>query len=233
MSLTLADLEPFYKDRPALGRHVIAIPTLGCVYVKNAKAGCSTMMLWLDRAYTGEHDFVTKRIHRENRLPKPKDTGWRNVVRMLDGDAFRFTFVRDPLARAKSTWFAKFVLQKQTWGPRLQPWLETPVDPAIPLTFEQFVTAMEQQDPLTEMDEHWRPQHLNLMHPVVDYDFIGRLERFDADLATVRERAGIPDVPVTIPNAHKTGQPDPYEGRPDLVRRVQAIYAQDLEIYGY
>jgi hypothetical protein len=232
VTLTLADLEPFYRNRPALGRHVIAVPTLGCVYVKNAKAGCSTMMLWLDRAYTGEHDFLTEHIHREHRLPRPRETGWRTVLRMLDGEAYRFTFVRDPLARARSTWYAKFVLGRSVWGPRLQPLLGLPVDPETPLTFEQFVTAMELQEPL-EMDEHWRPQHLNLMHPVVEYDFVGRLERFDADFATVREQAGLPDVPVTIPNSRKAGQPDPYDGRPDLVRRVQAIYATDLELYGY
>jgi len=232
MTLRLSDLEPFYKDRPALGRHVIAVPTLGCVYVKNAKAGCSTMMLWLHRAYTGDHAFMTKQIHREHGLPRPRETGWRTIVRMLDGDAFRFTFVRDPLARARSTWYAKFVLQRTVWGPRLQPLLGLPVDPDTPLTFEQFVTALELQEPMA-MDEHWRPQHLNLMHPVVEYDYVGRLERFDDDFAVVRERAGLPDVPVTIPNSRGSGRPDPYDGRPDLVRRVQAVYAKDLELYGY
>lgn len=231
--LTLAALEPYYPNRQALGRHVIAVPSLGCVYIKNAKAGCSTMLLWLDRAHTGEHDFLTNRIHQENRLPKPRDLGWRNVIRMLEGEAFRFTFVRNPLARARSTWYAKMVVQKTVWGPRLQPVLGLPVDPDTALTFEQFVTALEQQDPLTEMDEHWRPQHLNLLHPVVTYDFIGKLESFDADFATLRERAGLPDVPVTIPNSRRSGQPDVYDGRPDLVRRVEAIYATDMELYDY
>lgn len=231
--LALPDLEAFWVTRGALARHVLAVPELGCVYVKNPKAGCSTMTLWLDRAYTGDHDFLPERVHKDNRLPKPRDIGWRKVVRMLDGAAYRFSFVRDPLARARSTWYAKFVLQKREWGPRLQPVLGLDVDPDTPLTFEQFVSALELQDPLSEMDPHWRPQHLNLMHGAVTYDHIGRLERFDADFALIREQAGLPDVPVFIPNSRKSGQPDPYDGRPDLVRRVEAIYARDLELYGY
>ncbi|UMG93057.1 sulfotransferase family protein [Nocardioides sp. TF02-7] len=229
---TFADLRRYYRSRLAMSRAIVVLPEHGCVYVKNQKAGCSTMTLWLDRVHTGEHDFMTQRVHRDNRLPKPKDVGWPEVVRMLAGGAFRFSFVREPLARARSTWYAK-VVRQQHYRAGLQEVLGLPVDPESPLTFEQFVTAIEQQDPLTEMDPHWRPQHVNLLHPLVDYDHIGRLESFDADLAVIREHAGLPDVPVTIPNSRKDGQPDPYAGRPDLVRRVEALYAQDFELYGY
>lgn len=230
--LTVPQLLPFFPNRGALGRALICAPAYRVIYVKNPKAGCSTMTLWMDRLHTGDHDRMPARVHQENALPHPRDIGWRRVMRMLEGEAFRFSFVRDPLRRAQSTWYAKFVLQSH-YRAQLQPVLGLPLDPSEPLTFEQYVEAIEQQDPVTEMDPHWRPQYVNLMHPLIDYDHIGRLETFDADLAVIRERAGLPDVPVTVPNSRREGQPDVFAGRPDLVSRVQAIYARDFELFGY
>jgi len=34
-------------------------------------------------------------------------------------------------------------------------------------------------------------------------------------------------------NVSRVTLPSEYEGRPDLVERVRAIYARDLELYGY
>ncbi len=71
--------------------------------------------------------------------------------------------------------------------------LGLPKDPDRPVSFEQFVDLLELQDPLV-MDRHWQPQHINLMHPLVTYDFIGRLDNFERDLAVVREATGMPPV---------------------------------------
>ena len=51
------------------------------------------------------------------------------------------------------------------------------------------------------MDPHWRPQHVNLMHPLIEYDRVGKLENFDWDLAKICKEAGIREVPVEKRNS--------------------------------
>ena len=83
------------------------------------------------------------------------------------------------------------------------------------------------------MNPHWRPQHLNLMHGLLEYDLVGRVETFDTDLAKVREQTGMPEVPVAVQNVAARRGDSLFDGRPDLLRRVRDIYARDFELYGY
>ena len=81
------------------------------------------------------------------------------------------------------------------------------------------------------MNPHWRPQHLNIFDGVIDYDFIGHLESFAEDISTVSEATGLPIEAVVRRN---TLEPrNLFEGRPDLVRRVEVIYSKDFELFGY
>jgi hypothetical protein len=110
--------------------------------------------------------------------------------------------------------------------------LGQPVDPDHVPTFDEFVAALEAQEPI-DLDPHWRPQHLNLMHGVVELDYVGRLETFAADLERVRELAGLPQVPLDARNRRATVADSLFDGRPDLLRRVGEVYARDFELYGY
>jgi hypothetical protein len=84
------------------------------------------------------------------------------------------------------------------------------------------------------MDPHWRPQHINVMTALIDYDHIGRIETFAGDLEVVRRGAGLPEVPVKARNVARTGgRVDLFADRPDLAERVRAIYAKDYETFGY
>jgi sulfotransferase famil protein len=70
------------------------------------------------------------------------------------------------------------------------------------------------------MDAHWRPQHLNLGHGLIEYDLVGRLETFTADAARVRDATGMPDIPMPQWNASKRHDARLLDGRPDLLRKV-------------
>lgn len=224
-------MKRFYP-RAALKTRIVALPDLGLVYVKNPKAASSTVMLWLDRLYTGDYAFTTEKAHRDNHLPTSDAVGWKVVTDMLRGSAFRFTFVREPLGRFESAYHNKLG-RRGPWRPQVQAILGLPQDRNAPVTFEQFLTAVEQQDPL-EMDLHWRPQHLNLMHPLVSYDLVGHVETFDRDIATIRQNVDLPDVPAESRNVSSTKPSvSVYDGRPDLARRVEQVYARDFELYGY
>lgn len=223
-----------YYPRGRLARRLIPLPSHDCIYVKNPKAGCTTLLLWLHRIHTGERHFLSQEtIHFDHGLPRPRELGWDRIEAMLSGAAFRFTFVREPLRRIESAYRDKIAPEdRENFRRQVRHALGLPQTAGASVTFEQFVTALETQDPL-QMDPHWRPQHLNLMHGLVDYDFIGRLESFDADLARLRDLTGLPDVPVEVRNTTSGRTEGLLDARPDLRRRVEAVYERDFELYGY
>lgn len=220
----------FFPGMPLAGR-IEALPDLGLVYVRNPKVASSTLLDWLDWMNSGEEPAPGRHVRRDNSLPKPREVGWERVMRMVDGDAFRFSFVRDPLTRFESAYRSKIEKRRPPRGQILEV-LGRADEPASEVTFEDFLRAVEQQEPL-HMDIHWRPQHLNLMHPVFTFDMLGRLERFDQDIQEIRRQLALPSVPARSRNVRRSDQPSEYEGRPDLVERVRALYARDLELYGY
>ena len=151
---------------------------------------------------------------------------------MLGGSAYRFTFVREPLGRFESAYHNK-VARLGRWRMKVQALLGLPQDRDAEVSFEQFLTAVEQQDPL-DLDLHWRPQHLNLMYPLVSYDLVGHVETFDRDAAEIRRHVDLPDLAMESRNVSRTKpSASVYDGRPDLVRRVRQVFAEDFEIYGY
>lgn len=234
--VTRQALREYYGDGKLPARRLGLLPEYQCVYVKNAKVASSTILLWMHRIHFDDPDYLPAvNVHRESHLPHPRQVGWRRVVRMLNGRAFRFSFVRDPVRRVESAYRDKVanVAGKNAFRIRLRDQLGLPPGPTDPITFDQFVAAIESQAPI-EQDPHWRPQHLNLMHPLVEYDFIGRLENFAADLERLREAAGLPAMRVEVRNVSTKGSSGSlYDGRPDLLRRVRDAYAKDLELYGY
>jgi hypothetical protein len=223
-----------YLPKGELARRLHPLPDFGCIYVRNAKAATSTTLLWLHRVQTSDHGFVPDRnIHKEHKLPRVEDVGWDEVLKMLNGAAFRFAFVRDPIRRLESAYLSKIMrLRRNPGRAALQEILGLSVDPAEDLTFEQFIAAIEMQDPLL-MNAHWRPQHLNLGHGLIEYDLVGRLETFATDMARIRETTGMADIPLPQRNASKRGATAVMDGRPDLVRKIREIYARDFELYGY
>lgn len=219
-------------------RYLVPMPEHDLLYVKNPKAGSSSLLVWLIRLHTGDTESEVHNPRQGRQLPNVRDVGRRQVLRMLAGDAYRFSFVRDPVRRFESVYWDKLAPQGARRAGRframVQGTLDLPIDPESTPTFEQFLSAVEQQDPISEMDPHWRPQHVNLMHPVVTYDRVGRLESFERDFAQIREEAGLPDLPSerrNVKSHNRTGSL--YDGRADLVSRVEELYATDMELYGY
>jgi Sulfotransferase family len=233
VTVTRDAIRNYFPDG-AVTRRVQPLPDYGCIYVRNAKVATGTTLLWLHRIHTGDHNFIPKRsIHVEMTLPRVEDVGWEKVLGMLNGDAFRFSFVRDPVRRVESAYLSKVVRHRRYPGrAELQRILGLPEGPDEELTLEQFFAALEMQDPM-RMDVHWRPQHLNLMHGLVEYDLVGRLETFVADVARIRAATGMPDVPIEVQHASTRPATGLLDGRPDLFRKVADFYARDFELYGY
>jgi hypothetical protein len=146
--VTVRSTTAYFANRSSLARALVPLPEHHCIYVKNPKAGCSTITLWLDRIHTGEHDFDPEKIHSQHRLPRWHEIGGERLAAMMAGAAFRFTFVRDPLSRMESCWI-NTVLRSRRYRPQLQTAIGLPADPESALTFDQFLDAVEQLEPLT------------------------------------------------------------------------------------
>lgn len=228
----LGQLQEFFPGQ-RMSTYLLVLPEHDVVYVKNPKAACSTLTQWLDRIHTGELDHEFGNIHKEHRVPRIRKRNRRLFLDILSGQhGYRFTFVRHPARRLESAYWNKIV-HTPKWRAKIPAQLGIEVDPDDTLSFEGFLDAVEQQDPVAGMNPHWRPQHINLMHPVVSYDRVGRIEDFDADLRRVVEEAGLPEVPYSVRNSARHQHDSVYDGRPDLLRRVEELYATDMELYGY
>lgn len=229
-SLTWPSIERYFpRGRP--GTHILTVPEHSLVYVKNPKVASSTIVVWLDRLHTGDVDFDLQKVHTEHRLPALTEVGRLRVLEMLAGAAYRFSFVRHPLRRFESVYWDKMVRHRKF---RLQVAADLGFAQDVVPSFVDFLGAVETQDPIEEMDPHWRPQHVNLLHPLVSYDHVGKMETFTSDLERIREEARLPSIPVQSRNVSPRQRPDSvYDGRPDLVRRVERLYATDFELYGY
>ncbi len=229
-TLTWPSIERYFpRSKPE--NHILTVPAYSLVYVKNPKVASSTVVVWLDRLHTGDLDFDLQKVHTQHRLPSVAEVGKPRVLEMLAGAAYRFSFVRHPVRRFESVYWDKMVRHRKF---RLHVAGGLGLPPEDPPSFEEFLSAVEEQDPIGGMDPHWRPQHVNLLHPLIRYQHVGKLENFTDDLERIREEARLPDIPVVSRNVSPRKRPDSvYDGRPDLVRRVEQLYAEDFELYGY
>lgn len=158
------------------------------------------------------------------------------------GDYFSFVFVRNPYARAVSSfaeWCVRMRLKKRLADPR---WAK----PA----FRNYVAALD----LKKAHEsatwiHACPQHLFTSvrgRPVCAA--VGRVERLEGDFAAIAKKIGLDaDARVDRHNAlaKRTGEPagepapdDPFQGARDwydrdTAKRVADFYAADFEMFGY
>lgn len=206
----------------------VALPERGCVYVKNAKAGSSTVLLWLHRIRSGDATAAPVNVHTDAAVTRVSDLGWPAMADRLSSD-YVFTVVRDPVARFESAVRSK-VLCETNNPARAQIEQTLGLPAGSPLTVEQVLAAVESIEPIM-LNAHWRPQHLNLALPLVRYDLIGHLESLASDLARVQHDVALPDAPHEARNA--TSSANLLADRPDLRRRVEVLFETDLDLFGY
>jgi hypothetical protein len=190
------------------------------IYVANAKAACSTIKLYLSRAELNDPDFCLPRgLHKRENLPLlvPDDLSAAEKNHLLDGTHFIFSFVRHPYKRAMSAYTDKILGRKKQ---------------KRPVSFDDFIAVISDQDP-GSLNAHWRAQTLNIAFDVIQYDFIGRLESFETDMAHVKTRLGLPDFELPHRNKSADKKRPKQSISPDTRSRLEKIYASDLQAFSY
>lgn len=200
------------------------------IYLNNAKVGCTTVKASLWAAVANCPPAQIGNVHAIEGSP------FDNDIRNLDWaeDAFIFTFVRNPYARLVSAYLNKVLPPHDRVWPEFA--TRHGLDPKQPISFDAFVEfiagiALEQHDP------HWRPQHINTLHPFVKPNFVGDLARMDALLPDLLARLFPGRITGSVARRqHSTGADGSYRSHltdPGTIARIRSIYAGDFELFGY
>lgn len=207
-------------------------------YVKNPKAGCTTIAHILFHYSKGRP--CTDRVHNKNNGLIQYQHNWREFEAALNGDAVSFTFVRHPEKRIVSA-FRNFFVDKRnrTHGKHLQA-LESrgfSDDNSMSRNFGIFLDYVEESfaTDLLYTNRHWRPQHINVALGDIRYDVIGKLESLDQDLEKVFALIGEVEAlkKARTDEKHNASTGASYTPNAEERARVERLYEKDYEAFGY
>lgn len=212
-------------------------PRHSCVFVEVPKAGCSVVKRVLQYAEVDGHGIDPEAsVHDRSISPLAAPLTGGFDPNTIYGDPtpyFRFSFVRNPYARALSCYLEKIAGHQWLRDMRL-PRLGFAADEDV--SFVAFLTRVAEQEP-AEMDIHWAPQHFLLSLHKVQYDFLGRFECFHADLERLITNLAL-DVPHDLIHRRTSHATDAQQRLHDYydveaLRLVRRIYRDDFECLGY
>ncbi len=205
-------------------------PAHGFIYLNNPKVGCSTIKtnLWAGvwGAPPGRHEDV----HGLDGTPFVNDLPDPEAVR----GAFIFTFVRNPFQRLVSAYLNKVQVRKDRVWQRYA--LRRGLDPEAEVSFDRFVEIVCSHLP-EDNDQHWRPQHLNALYPLVTPNLVADLDSLDALLPGILARIFGAAAPVVAQRrSHSTGARVSWQSHfisPETRARAETYYTGDCAAFGY
>ena len=216
-------------------RRTVFVPELKLLYVINAKAASSSlrdMMFVLGggsrQAGPGEGIY----------FPSAR---WAEAVAALeDPDVYRFTVGRHPVSRAKSAFTNLFVNHNNGFEWRHIPYLRRTglkFGDASAANFDRFLDYIEEVQAESEMfcDAHLRLQTHNTGARHVKFNRIGHYETLAEDVRQIMAEAGVAQfTDATLGWANRAREKGGgLELSPAQIRRIETIYAEDYERFGY
>lgn len=223
---SLRSLDPKMQD---LAKHAVLFPAGNTLYVKNSKAGCTSVS---HNMYYWDHGaFYDGNIHRCRDLAQGPAWFSKIAQALQNPDVFKFTFVRSPIRRCISG-YSNFFLDKTNRShtfhlPYLQKMgfegLQSEVD-----KFDCFLDYVAQTLRLNvdRMDPHFRPQVHNLRPHLVPYNFIGQVENLSNDLEHVANLIG-QNHTYQSRKAQQNKSSQSYSPQPYQYQRIKDLYQDD------
>jgi hypothetical protein len=174
------------------GRYMYqAIPKCACTTIK-------TILLELEGLHVDENEW--RRHQKDNNMFPGAD--WmdeKELNQLFRGPTrtFKFVVVRDPYTRLVSAYKDKIRMETKL---RAKHWLniirsaaeEQGVTLSVEPTFEEFVHVVSQQ-PVEQMDSHWRPQYFEGRFGIISYNYVGHVEMLHSDLPYILEQIDAPE----------------------------------------
>lgn len=217
--------------RPQYIRRAINIsPDMSWAYVSNPKVGTSTIKWHLLSSLSDTPLDPEANLHRAPDLfLRLNQVSRFRPLERLEARGTKFvTLVRNPFARLVSAYESKI----RAPGPASRFAAALGIQPDTGhASFETFVRAVCARSD-RDMDPHWRPQRSQILYDVLEYDFLGHLERSN-DMTELLNRCGVGFRPASERNRTTKAQSvaDYYS---DAMRElVISRYADDFELFGY
>lgn len=225
-------------------RQAISSPGGRFFYVKNAKAGCQTISRYLFQLHGYLSGEPMREMGAQSTVFPEGISQWRIYQRILaNPNALKFTFVRHPVKRLTSGFINFFV--DETNKTRHWHWdnmLELGFRPGgdINRNFDVFLdyVALSLSYNETYCDQHWRPQWFNIGGGSVAFDFVGKLEQFDQDMATLLKLAGAEAYSEILAspkvyNRSSNGEATHVTITKAHLQKIRSLYEIDFEKFDY
>lgn len=235
-----ADLQRLAPPLQTVLTHTLQTDNGKLLFVKNSKAGCTSVAQLLYHYSKGEYCEGPIHIQAEN-FTQGKSHWRKNLLALNDKDVVKFTLVRHPQARAISA-FKDFFLEKN--NPSAPRHIEAAryfgfsEDAEPNKNFDAFLNYVEacfKQD-IRATDRHFRLQKINIGFGYVNYDIIGRLENLETDLLRVFKLVGAD----TYFNDHtklrgfnRSKTSKKFELTSTQKNRIETLYRPDYEAFNY
>lgn len=205
--------------------HVWWTPELPLIYVSNPKAGCSTIKQSLKNAQADAYAQSGRAFERVE-SPHADDACLRRkgLPASRCRDRYLFTCVRNPFARALSGYLDK--VENEDIGHYLE------LRGLKPVSFEGFLRALAAYDP-KNLDDHFRPQHINLNYPKVAYDAVFYLENPAAIAGFLAQISPGFRLERFAPHARGAAEKLAAYYNPTTIELVRQIYEQDFDAFRY
>ena len=217
------------------------------VYHNVSKAGCTSTKNWLYKLDYGVFLDPPGKIHQVSRNALIHHDFDPRKMEEKFGSSLVFTFVRHPLRRAYSTFNQKILgtesqfqsarrLIESAYGAELSRPRTLGRHRADFLAFLLFARDTAHHLVEHKLDWHWAPQTFIVGKgiEVRPFDFIGRLERIDEEMAYICDRVGLPRQ--TLPRFNE-GPPSPFSYDEVVTEEIRAIgrdfYRDDLRNFAY
>ena len=161
----------------------------------------------------------------------------KRVEYMLE-NYYKFLIVRDPLERLVSAFLHKWKRHDGTY---------TPITQRIAARYKNSTENLLEvfarniiDNPFTKLDRHWTSYNTLCQPCAIKYDFVGKMETLDRDIAHVMKLNNVNETDYYIPppSKHKTNAKstthDVLEELPDdLYQNLLQKFKLDLDMFGY
>jgi hypothetical protein len=211
-----------------LFRRLRHFPKQPLTYLHNPKVACTSIEAMLWRAYDPEG--APENPHKPGQeKPYPRSLGEVEADYVEDILASEFfSVVRNPYARFLSAYSDK-VARASSWENMRRKFGYRADAPSPGLS--EFLHILQERDPFA-VDQHFRPQHINLLHGFAPLDFLGYLEDMEAVHAYLREK-GLTLTREAQQRATNASDKVREMISPKDAELILRYYANDFTIYGY
>lgn len=205
-------------------------------YIKNSKVGCTSISSGIYRYNTGEYPIGD--IHSLNGGLRQGALYIFDNLSAIEKGATAFSFVRDPVARARSAFFNFFVDATNPSAQRHRHAIEArgfSSTSDLSYRFDVFLDYVQESMSLSRSrtDRHWRPQVLNTGINMVPIAHIGKMEDgIEKGLRIVAEISGCRPIVLAPQNLNQSSRTD-FSPTTSQARKIRLIYSEDYETFGY